>query len=1191
MNFKSLLTSLAIVLLSVTAMAAVPQSVSYQGYLAMPNGNPVQDDDYTITFSIYPTAEDPTPLWTSGPQVVTLENGSFEYYLGSSVVFPPGLFANDTTRWLGIQVNPDDEMVPRTHLVSVPYAYKALNADTAGFAFSLDLGTVTTPHMVDGAVTSGKILDGTLTFADIGQNGATTGQVMKWNGTAWAPADDESGGASYWTLTGNALYTNGGWGIARAGNTLHGIYDSTHVNLGAACTTGASGQNYPYATVGGGMSNTASGPATSVGGGYKNRADSSYASVGAGTGNTANGSYATVGGGSFNKADSNYASVAGGRWNFAGDYGSVGGGYGDTASGWGASVSGGQQNIASGWMTTVGGGQHNTASGGYASVGGGRLNTASDTAATVGGGRKNYVAGKYSSIAGGYADTIEATGDYSYLFGIGSKLTQDSTFMVDMPHVRIGDEATGYELPASDGTADQVMATDGAGQLSWSTVSGGGNWTLLEGALYTSGEYGIARAGNTLHGTMDSTHVNLGVACTTGTSGQNAGYSTVGGGFGNTASRYFSTVGGGSFNRADSNYASIAGGRWNFAGDYGSVGGGFGDTASGWGASVGGGQSNIASSWMTTVGGGERNIASGYWASVGGGRLNTASDTAATVGGGRKNFVAGKYSSIAGGYADTITSTGDYSYLFGIGSKLTQDSTFMVDMPHVRFGDEATGYELPTSDGTVDQVMSTDGAGQLSWSTVSGGDGYWTLTGNVLYWNYNYGIARAGNALHGIQNGTHVNLGLASTTGALGQDYQFATVGGGFNNTADSSYSTVSGGHYNSASGYAASVGGGYDNTADSIYAFVGGGRNNTASGYAASVGGGYEDTASGTYSSVGGGSRNTASAGYATVGGGGYNTASGYHASVGGGFNNTASGYATTISGGQDNKADSNWATVGGGYSNTSAGYMTAVGGGQFNIADSGYTTVSGGYLNTATDTAAAVGGGWDNKALSDYAAVGGGRSNRATGQHSTVPGGFMNTASGNYSLAAGRRAKALHGGSFVWADDLPADFSSTASRQFNVRASGGTRIFSNSTLSSGVTLAAGGSSWSAVCDSTLKRNIREVDYQDVLEKVAELPISRWSYKAQDESIEHIGPMAQDFYRLFGLDEDDKHINTLDPDGIALAAIKALNERVKALEGENSQLKTELGQTNQKLDKLQQLVESELAKRSSGNDDLAVNQ
>jgi hypothetical protein len=46
-----------------------------------------------------------------------------------------------------------------------------------------------------GAVTTGKILDGTILFEDIGQNSASNGQVIKWNGTAWAAAADNTGGA------------------------------------------------------------------------------------------------------------------------------------------------------------------------------------------------------------------------------------------------------------------------------------------------------------------------------------------------------------------------------------------------------------------------------------------------------------------------------------------------------------------------------------------------------------------------------------------------------------------------------------------------------------------------------------------------------------------------------------------------------------------------------------------------------------------------------------------------------------------------------------------------------------------------------------------------------------------------------------------------------------------------------------
>ncbi|MCH9031370.1 MAG: hypothetical protein IIB00_03820 [candidate division Zixibacteria bacterium] len=57
-----------------------------------------------------------------------------------------------------------------------------------------------------------------------------------------------------------------------------------------------------------------------------------------------------------------------------------------------------------------------------------------------------------------------------------------------------------------------------------------------------------------------------------------------------------------------------------------------------------------------------------------------------------------------------------------------------------------------------------------------------------------------------------------------------------------------------------------------------------------------------------------------------------------------------------------------------------------------------------------------------------------------------------------------------------------------------------------------------------------------------------------------HVGPMAQDFYALFGVGADNKSISTIDPAGIALAAIKALYEkskRIDALESELAELRS----------------------------------
>jgi hypothetical protein len=91
----------------------------------------------------------------------------------------------------------------------------------------------------------------------------------------------------------------------------------------------------------------------------------------------------------------------------------------------------------------------------------------------------------------------------------------------------------------------------------------------------------------------------------------------------------------------------------------------------------------------------------------------------------------------------------------------------------------------------------------------------------------------------------------------------------------------------------------------------------------------------------------------------------------------------------------------------------------------------------------------------------------------------------------------------------------------------------------------------------STLKRNRRNVNTQIILDKVMSLPIQQWSYKAQDPSVEHIGPMAQDFWRLFHLGDDSLGINEIDPAGIALAAIQALHSTQQKLDARVAELES----------------------------------
>ena len=76
---------------------------------------------------------------------------------------------------------------------------------------------------------------------------------------------------------------------------------------------------------------------------------------------------------------------------------------------------------------------------------------------------------------------------------------------------------------------------------------------------------------------------------------------------------------------------------------------------------------------------------------------------------------------------------------------------------------------------------------------------------------------------------------------------------------------------------------------------------------------------------------------------------------------------------------------------------------------------------------------------------------------------------------------------------------------------------------------------------DKQSKMGIAPIDPAEVLAKLSQLEISEWSYRVDDTGARHLGPMAQDFYALFGLGASETGISTLDTSGVALAAIQAL--------------------------------------------------
>jgi trimeric autotransporter adhesin len=379
------------------------------------------------------------------------------------------------------------------------------------------------------------------------------------------------------------------------------------------------------------------------------------------------------------------------------------------------------------------------------------------------------------------------------------------------------------------------------------------------------------------------------------------------------------------------------------------------------------------------------------------------------------------------------------------------------------------------------------------------------------------------------------------------------------------------------------------------------------------STGGPYSITApnrvSGDYEVIGGGAGNTASNSFSAVGGGNFNTASGYGSTVAGGVANTAGGSISVIGGGGGNGIDgtASSSTIAGGQGNQvfrSATSSTIGGGRQNTVFSNVVDSVIGGGAVNRIDGFIGAGGHVSGATIS------GGVLNtiQPGADYATIAGGRDNIAGGLNSFAAGAQAQAIHDGSFVWAGGATKPYATTLTSSFNVYAAGGMSfdygsqsdsaprgarwvyigpdsIGNTIATSSGARLTDGGV-WSNASDKHRKTDFMEVDARAVLDKLAALPVRQWRYTNETAAVKHLGPTAQDFQSAFGLGTDDESIGTVDADGVALAAIQGLNQKVEVrmqnadaryrrLEDSLQQKEAEIANLKQIVSELKELVQA----------------
>jgi hypothetical protein len=203
------------------AAAQVPQKLGYQGKLLKLDGTP-ENGSVSMTFTLFDAASGGTNLW-SETRSVTVVNGFFAVFLGDQTTLPYSVMSG-AERHLEISVG-GSALTPRQRVTSVAYAYKARDADTVGGRSVVNNITVSADGGLANLGTPNDPILGLLTTC-------STGQLLKWNGSAWACANDtdtDTVGVTSVTATAPVVSSGGSTpniSMPPASNTVDGYLSS-----------------------------------------------------------------------------------------------------------------------------------------------------------------------------------------------------------------------------------------------------------------------------------------------------------------------------------------------------------------------------------------------------------------------------------------------------------------------------------------------------------------------------------------------------------------------------------------------------------------------------------------------------------------------------------------------------------------------------------------------------------------------------------------------------------------------------------------------------------------------------------------------------------------------------------------------------------------------------------------------------
>jgi hypothetical protein len=236
---------LVILTFTLRMSAQVPQGINYQTVVRNNSGTIISNQNVNFRLSIISGSPTGNIEYIEAHPVATNSIGLINLVIGQGTPLS-GTFSSinwgSASHYLSVELDPTGgtafQSMGTSQLMSVPYALSAGNTSTSMAQLTdvkvtgvtdgqtlkwnsaqskwlpaNDIGGGTGDNWGTQAVVTDNTLSGTGTSANnlkIAQQGATTGQALKWNGSAWLPAADLNTDAQTLSISGSSLSISGG---------------------------------------------------------------------------------------------------------------------------------------------------------------------------------------------------------------------------------------------------------------------------------------------------------------------------------------------------------------------------------------------------------------------------------------------------------------------------------------------------------------------------------------------------------------------------------------------------------------------------------------------------------------------------------------------------------------------------------------------------------------------------------------------------------------------------------------------------------------------------------------------------------------------------------------------------------------------------------------------------------------------